>query len=70
MKTGIFNNKFDPKIVFFSRIYRNYDLSKKDDVYIKDILQRFLYNQYYLFLKKTLKIIQCFFFILSYRYIF
>ena len=43
MTTGIFNNVFDPEIVFYYKIYRNYETHKRDDEYIKDVLKRFVY---------------------------
>ena len=43
MKTGIFNEGFNPKVVFYYKIYRTYDESNND--YIKDILNRCIYNQ-------------------------
>ena len=44
-KTSTFYNKYDPNIVFYYKIYRNYDENKRDDNYIKDVLQRVIYNQ-------------------------
>ena len=45
METGTFYDKFDSKIVFHYKIYRNFDNSKIDNDYIQDVKQRFIYNQ-------------------------
>ena len=45
MTTGIFYKDFDPKIVFFYRIERNYNVNNLNIDYINDIKQRFFYNQ-------------------------
>ena len=44
MNTGIFNEKFNPEIVFFHRIERKYN-NDIDINYINDVKQRFFYNQ-------------------------
>ena len=44
MNTGIFNEKFNPEIVFFYRIERKYN-NDIDINYINDVKQRFFYNQ-------------------------
>ena len=43
MSTGIFNKSFDPKIVFFYRVQREYSIDV-DHEYIKDVKQRIFYN--------------------------
>ena len=45
MTTGIFYEDFDPKIVFFYRIERNYNVNNLNIDYINDVKQRFFYNQ-------------------------
>ena len=45
MSTGVFYKEFDPSIVFFNRIERNYTVDNLDVEYVKDIKQRFFYNQ-------------------------
>ena len=45
MKTGTFNEGFDPNVVFYYKIHRKYDETKRNNDYIKDILQRYIYNQ-------------------------
>ena len=45
MKTGIFTTGFNPKIVFYYKIYRNYDENEIDINYINDVKLRFIYNQ-------------------------
>ena len=45
MKTGIFNNSFNPEIVFFDRIEREYKHNNVENDYINDIKQRLFYNQ-------------------------
>ena len=44
MATGIFYNNFNPNIVFFNRIHRNYT-TDIDTEYADDIKQRYFYNQ-------------------------
>ena len=44
-KTDTFYNNYDPNIVFHYKIYRKYDENKRDNKYIKDVLERFIYNQ-------------------------
>ena len=44
MTTGIFYDKFNPDIVFFYRIHRNYT-TDIDTEYANDIKQRYFYNQ-------------------------
>ena len=44
MSTGIFNATFDPNIVFFYRVQRQYS-NKLDIEYIQDVKQRIFYNQ-------------------------
>ena len=44
MSTGIFNTTFDPNIVFFYRVQRQYS-TKIDIEYIQDVKQRIFYNQ-------------------------
>ena len=44
MATGIFNTTFDPNIVFFYRVQRQYS-NKLDIEYIQDVKQRIFYNQ-------------------------
>lgn len=44
MSTGIFNEIFDPNIVFFYRIERKYENNINID-YLKSVKQRFFYNQ-------------------------
>jgi hypothetical protein len=45
MKTGIFTDKFDPNIVFYYKIYRNYEETNRNVNYINDVKIRFIYNQ-------------------------
>jgi phage/plasmid-associated DNA primase len=44
MSTGIFTKQFDPKVVFFYRVQREYSIDV-DHEYIKDVKQRIFYNQ-------------------------
>lgn len=44
MKTGTFNSNFNPDIVFFNRIDRDYEICNDID-YIESIKNRFFYNQ-------------------------
>jgi hypothetical protein len=45
MTTGIFNESFNPDIVFFNRINRKYVINDLDNDYINDVKQRLFYNQ-------------------------
>ena len=45
MKNGLFVDKFDPDIVFYYKIYRKYETTKRNANYIKDVKLRFIYNQ-------------------------